>query len=141
MTTAMTGRAYPVRNYTLGDRLRELRRDRKLTQEQLAEKSGVSLSLITKLESGARDSLRLGTAAALAGALGVGVGELLGDDPHPAPPPPRRGEQDRQLGARVRELLAEHGMSVRELEAVFTVAARLHAARAEVRELAEAVTR
>ncbi len=32
-------------------------------------------------------------------------------------------------------------MTPDELEAVFTVAARLHAARAEVRELAEAVTR
>ena len=41
----------------------------------------------------------------------------------------------------MRRLLAGHGMTWDELEAVFAVAVRLHAARPEVRDLAEVVTR
>lgn len=56
--------------------LARLRKERKLTQAQLAEKSGVHVKAIARLEIGARpiSNLRLSTALALADALEV--------DPH-----------------------------------------------------------
>lgn len=53
-----------------------LRKEKKLTQAQLAEKSGVHVKAIARLEIGARPlaNLRLSTALALADALEV--------DPH-----------------------------------------------------------
>ena len=53
-----------------------LRKEKKLTQAQLAEKSGVHVKAIARLEIGARplSNLRLSTALALADALEV--------DPH-----------------------------------------------------------
>lgn len=56
--------------------LARLRKERKLTQAQLAEKSGVHVMAISRLERGERplSNLRLSTALALADALEV--------DPH-----------------------------------------------------------
>ncbi len=90
-----------MRDYTLGNHLRELRLDRKLTREQLAEKAGVSRDLIGKVEQGQRGSIRLESARQLAGALGVPVGQLLGHDT-------AQDLRDRLRGARVRGLLAAH---------------------------------
>jgi len=63
----------------VGARLRSLRRGLKLTQEELAEKAGVSKDVVAKLEHGARSSARLSTLTAMADALGVTVAELLGE--------------------------------------------------------------
>lgn len=56
-----------------------LRKERKLTQAQLAEKSGVHLKAIAKLERGERPlaNARLSTALALADALQVDPHQLL----------------------------------------------------------------
>ncbi len=62
---------------TLGDRLRKLRGDRGYTQEELAEASGVSYSLISQLERNKRVSARLSTVSALANALDIEIGELV----------------------------------------------------------------
>ncbi|WP_431977866.1 helix-turn-helix domain-containing protein [Micromonospora haikouensis] len=64
---------------TVGDRLAEIRRESRLTQEQLAERSGVSVEVIRKLEQGSRGTARLDTLHALARALGVATSALLGD--------------------------------------------------------------
>jgi transcriptional regulator with XRE-family HTH domain len=48
-----------------------------MTQEQLAERAGVSVDLIKKLEQGRRDAARLTTLTALAQALDVSRSELL----------------------------------------------------------------
>jgi transcriptional regulator with XRE-family HTH domain len=64
---------------TVGDRLATLRRGSKLTQEQLAEQSGVSVEVIRKLEQGSRGTARLDTLHALARALGASTSALLGD--------------------------------------------------------------
>src|ERR1700733_9370958 len=45
----------------LGERVARLRRSRRLTQEELAERAGVSVELVRKLEQGRRRSVRLGT--------------------------------------------------------------------------------
>ncbi|TDB70567.1 helix-turn-helix domain-containing protein [Micromonospora sp. KC721] len=66
-------------NPTVGDRLAGIRRESKLTQEQLAERSGVSVEVIRKLEQGSRGAARLDTLHALARALRVPTSALLGD--------------------------------------------------------------
>ncbi|WP_380284640.1 helix-turn-helix domain-containing protein [Kitasatospora purpeofusca] len=68
-------------NDHLGDRLRRLRRLANLTQEGLAEKSGVSVDVVRKLEQQRKHSARLPTLHALAKGLGVELTALLGDPP------------------------------------------------------------
>jgi transcriptional regulator with XRE-family HTH domain len=65
----------------LGDRLREIRKRRGLSQRELAERSGVSVSLIRKLEQGERNDTRLETARQLAEALTVPTTKLLAEHP------------------------------------------------------------
>lgn len=66
---------------TIGDRLRRIRRDAALTQEQLAASSGVSRDLIAMLEQNRRLSARVTTLARLANALDVEMSELLDKRP------------------------------------------------------------
>ncbi|MEU0875990.1 helix-turn-helix domain-containing protein [Nocardia brasiliensis] len=73
----------------LGERLQSVRKRRGLTQRQLAELSGVSLSLIRKIEQGERDDTRMDTLRKLAVALGCPLSKLLG--PTPTPPESRDG--------------------------------------------------
>ncbi|HEX5699055.1 MAG TPA: helix-turn-helix transcriptional regulator, partial [Rubrobacter sp.] len=61
----------------LGDRVRELRRRRSLTLEELAERSGVSRAMISKLERGEKNPT-LVVAAKVAEGLGVSLSRLLG---------------------------------------------------------------
>lgn len=79
-------------NVHLGDRLARLRRLAGLTQEQVAERAGVSVDVIRKLEQHRKHSARLPTLHALAKGLGVEVTTLLGDPPavasNGAPDPP-----------------------------------------------------
>ena len=56
---------------TLGDRLRQYRRAARLTQEQLAERSGMSVRAISDLERGARQAPHRDTLRLLAEALGL----------------------------------------------------------------------
>lgn len=65
----------------LGDRIGKLRRLADLTQEGLAERSGVSVDVIRKLEQHRKHSARLPTLHALAKGLGVELTALLGDPP------------------------------------------------------------
>src|SRR5215831_5736249 len=65
---------------TTGDRLRESRKRRGLSQRELARQSGVSISLIRKLEQGERQDMRTETLRKLAVGLGVPTTALLGSD-------------------------------------------------------------
>jgi len=83
----------PTGNGThLGDRLARLRRLAGLTQEEVAERSGVSVDVVRKLEQHRKHSARLPTLHALAKGLGTEVTTLLGDPPavasNGAPDPP-----------------------------------------------------
>ena len=62
-----------------GDIIRDHRQRASLTQEQLAERSGVSVETIRKLEQGVRRSSRMDTYHALARALGLPTSALIGD--------------------------------------------------------------
>ncbi|MDX3226667.1 helix-turn-helix transcriptional regulator [Streptomyces sp. ME19-01-6] len=74
----------------LGDRVSRLRRLADLTQEGLAERSGISVDVIRKLEQKRKHSARLPTLHALADGLGVELTSLLGDPPGV----PSNGEAD-----------------------------------------------
>jgi transcriptional regulator with XRE-family HTH domain len=60
----------PVVTESFGERLKELRRDRMLTQRDLAEHADVALSTIVNLEK-QHTAPRFGTIRKLAGALDV----------------------------------------------------------------------
>lgn len=62
----------------LGAQIKRLRRDADLTQEQLAERAGVSVDLIAKLEQGRRQSALVPSLVKLANALDVDLSELIG---------------------------------------------------------------
>lgn len=64
---------------TIGQRLQDVRKRRGLSQRELAAASGVSLSLIRKLEQGERNDTRLETARQLAVALAVPTSSLLAE--------------------------------------------------------------
>lgn len=68
----------------IGDRLKKTRKRRGLSQRELSRASGVSLSLISKLEQGQVERTRAETAHRLARALRVPTSHLLkGDAPAP----------------------------------------------------------
>ena len=81
----------------IGDRLRSVRVRRGLTQRELAEAAGVSLSLVKKLEQGSITDVRLETARRLAVAVDVATSALMTepDAPVPAPESTRRWESVR----------------------------------------------
>lgn len=64
---------------TLGEKLREARRRAVLTQEELAEKSGVGVATIIRIERGQIEEPRVSTLRKLAGPLELDPRELMGD--------------------------------------------------------------
>ncbi len=61
-----------------GARIRRLRLQRELTQEELAREVGLTTHTIWRLENDHAFNPRLQTLRAIAGALGVDVSDLLG---------------------------------------------------------------
>lgn len=61
----------------LRENLKALRKKKKLSQRKLSEISGVSYSMVCKLESGEQNNPSLETVEKIASALGVSSGELL----------------------------------------------------------------
>ena len=59
--------------------LREIRKEKGLTQNELSNRTGVNQNNISRYETGAREP-RLKDAKALAVALGCTVDELIGDE-------------------------------------------------------------
>ncbi|WP_190856090.1 helix-turn-helix transcriptional regulator [Actinomadura sp. RB99] len=62
---------------SVGERLRAVRKRRGLTQRELSSLSGVSISLIRKLEQGEKEDTRLETLRKLASALSVSTSDLI----------------------------------------------------------------
>jgi XRE family transcriptional regulator of biofilm formation len=62
----------------LAKRVKEYRRQKGLTQQKLAEKTGLSFNTITKIEQGIGKSPTLDTLNKLADALNVSIDELVG---------------------------------------------------------------
>jgi transcriptional regulator with XRE-family HTH domain len=78
------------RNTGFATRLRELRESAGLTQRELAERSGLHLGGLTKLEQGDREPA-WSTVLDLAGALGVEVSAFVVNGAPPAPIPAPMG--------------------------------------------------
>lgn len=64
----------------MGYKVRELREEKNMTQEELAEKSGVSRTIISGLENGTARATTTKTLLKLAKALGVTVDCLFFSD-------------------------------------------------------------
>ncbi len=79
-------------------RLQTLRAAASLSQQQVADRADLSLSLITKMEQGRKADPRASTILALAGALGVKPGQLI-EDLTPPPEgtfPPKKGKKGKK---------------------------------------------
>lgn len=68
----------------IGRRIYELRTERvpRLTQRDLAERAGVSIDVISKMEQGVKTNARIPTLTAIANALDVDLAALLGKPTH-----------------------------------------------------------
>ena len=62
----------------ISNRIKELRKEKGWTQQQLAEKTRLSFNAITKIEQGLAKSPTLKTLIKLADAFSVGLDELVG---------------------------------------------------------------
>lgn len=82
--------------WPVGEHLVATRTARGLTQEELAERSGVSVDTISRLERGARTGFRSSTLQALAAALRVDMSVLLGIAPAGNPVPEEGADQLRR---------------------------------------------
>jgi transcriptional regulator with XRE-family HTH domain len=112
----------------LGERLQSVRKRRGVTQRELVERSGVSLSYVRKIEQGERDDARIETLRRLAVALACPLTALIG--------PGRdragfcRGRRDVAGDANRADVGAGAGQSTevseRGLEAVLADATRLY---------------
>jgi transcriptional regulator with XRE-family HTH domain len=74
---------------SLGARLAHTRKDQGLTLHQLAERTGLKLQNISRIEQGHRTHVRSDTLQRLADALDVSADFLLQRTDDPAPPPKR----------------------------------------------------
>ena len=66
--------------YKLGRRLAAARELRDLTQQELANRAGLTQATIARIEKGRKPGLRLDTIVAIAEALGVSLDALVGKD-------------------------------------------------------------
>ena len=64
---------------TVGQRIKAIRKERKLTQVQLAEKANLSRSYLADIERD-RYNPSLSTLEAVAGALGIQVSAIVGEE-------------------------------------------------------------
>lgn len=67
-------------HFSIGKRIRELRLQRRLTQEQLAEISDLSVNFISKLEREQKNNIGIIKIIDLCNALDISISELVGDD-------------------------------------------------------------
>jgi transcriptional regulator with XRE-family HTH domain len=75
---------------SLAARLKALREAAAWTQQDLASRAYISISMVSQIERGIKTDPRVSTILALADALAVDVGDLLGR-------PPARGEKRKKV--------------------------------------------
>jgi transcriptional regulator with XRE-family HTH domain len=89
----------------IGGKIRQLRKERGLTQVQVSQLSGVSQSAISDIESGRVTKLpNIDTVGKIASALGCTVAELLGEGAPAAAPSDGLTPTERQLILDFRQL-------------------------------------
>lgn len=87
-------------------RLQTLRKATGLSQEAVAEKAELSLSLVAKMEQGRKADPRASTLIALAGALGVRPGQLI-EDLTPPPEGVFPPKKDKKKGKKKKKAVGE----------------------------------
>lgn len=80
----MKGHVAETASVALADRIRELRHDAGLSQEQLAYRAGVTASVVRKLEQGHVDDPQWSTIRALARILNASLDDLAAAADEPA---------------------------------------------------------
>lgn len=70
----------PCNSMNIGDTLKQKRKIAKLTQKELADKSGISISYIQQLEYGMKENPGIEVLRSIANALNVSINDLLYDD-------------------------------------------------------------
>jgi len=93
--------------WSIGARIRRLRHDALMTQDDLAAAAGVSTDLVRKLEQGRRHTASIGSLHRIASALDVDLGELLGRDNMPEVAPDAGVVALRHAVADVADLLGD----------------------------------
>lgn len=58
-------------------RLKEMRKEMKITQQELEKKSGISRQTISAIENNRTDDVKVGTLVALAHAMGTSIDSFL----------------------------------------------------------------
>ncbi|NNH73582.1 helix-turn-helix transcriptional regulator [Nocardia uniformis] len=94
----------------IGARLQSIRRRRGLTQKELAEAAGVSVSWVRKIEQGEREDVRMDTLRRFAVALACPLTALLG----PNPGPPEGNGDGSELWLPTRDAIAASAIEVAE---------------------------
>lgn len=61
----------------MGEKIKMLRKEREMTQDKLAELSGLSRQTVNAIESGKAENVTTGTLEAIAKALGVSVRDFF----------------------------------------------------------------
>lgn len=61
-------------------KIREIRKGKRMSQDELASKSGISRTIISRLETGEQDNATMKTLARLAAALDVQIQDLFFDE-------------------------------------------------------------
>lgn len=61
----------------MDNKLKQIRNEKNITQQELSEKSGIARSIISELENGHSESITTKTMVALAKALGVPVKDIF----------------------------------------------------------------
>lgn len=69
----------------IADSMRKIRKARGLTQQKLAEKAGVSMIVVTKIEQGSTKAPSMASLVKLADALVVSIDDLIGRKPPKGP--------------------------------------------------------
>jgi transcriptional regulator with XRE-family HTH domain len=93
--------------FAIGERIKRLRHDALMTQDDLAAAAGVSTDLIRKLEQGRRLTASIGSLHRIAAALDVDLGELLSRENMPDAAPDAGVVALRQAVADVADLLGD----------------------------------
>lgn len=100
---------------TFGERLKEFRKSNKISQKKLADLSGVSYSMVCKLESGSKSNPSLETIEKLSAALRINSSELFG-----LAKEQKEGENMGindyiQVGSRIKEYRTKKGIKQKEI--------------------------
>jgi transcriptional regulator with XRE-family HTH domain len=104
-----------------GAALRERRRQRGLTQAQVAEAAGIAVETVSRIEGGRLSSLSLVLGARVAAAVGTSIQALLAGVPGPDPARSLRPEERRIVGLLAGVDEAKLGHVRRGLQSLLTV--------------------